>query len=97
MLAKDPALMSAEARPYAHLPGGHQEGWSDAFCNVLRDIYSAVRQRMIGTQPSTLPPTVATFEDGYRVAQLVDAVLASHRRGGVWVDVHEPALAGSAR
>ena len=51
----------------------------------------------MGTPVSPAPPTVATFEDGYRVAQLVDAVLESHRRGGVWVDVHEPALAGSAR
>ena len=97
VLAKDPSLLTVAARPYAHLPGGHQEGWSDAFCNVLRDIYSAVRERIMGTSVSPAPPTVATFEDGYRVAQLVDAVLESHRRGGVWVDVHEPALAGSAR
>ena len=25
-----------EARPYAHLPGGHQEAWADAFRNVMR-------------------------------------------------------------
>ena len=97
VLAKDPSLLTVAARPYAHLPGGHHEGWSDAFCNVLRDIYSAVRERSMGTPVSPAPPTVATFEDGYRVAQLVDAVLESHRRGGVWVDVHEPALAGSVR
>ena len=97
VLAKDPSLLMEEARPYARLPGGHQEGWPDALCNVLRDIYAVVRQRMTGTRVSSLPPTVATFEDGYRVAQLVDAVLESHRRGAVWVDVHEPALAGNAR
>ena len=27
-------------RPYAHLPGGHQEAWADAFCNLMRDIYA---------------------------------------------------------
>ena len=32
-------------------------------------------------------PAFATFEDGYRAACLVDAVLESHRRGGVWTDV----------
>jgi len=97
VLAKDPSLLTLAARPYAHLPGGHQEGWSDAFCNVLRDVYATVQQRRNGTPVSPTPSTVATFEDGYRVTQLVDAVLESHRRGGVWVDVHQPALAGSVR
>ena len=32
-LQKDPSLLAAAARPYAHLPGGHQEAWADAFCN----------------------------------------------------------------
>ena len=31
----------ARAR-YAHLPGGHQEGWADAFCNVMRDVYGVI-------------------------------------------------------
>jgi predicted dehydrogenase len=97
VLAKDPSLLTAEARPYAHLPGGHQEGWSDAFCNVLRDIYSAVQQRMAGESIASRPPAFATFEDGYRVARLVDAVLESHRRGGAWIEVSEPVLAGSGR
>jgi hypothetical protein len=30
---------------------------------------------------------MATFEDGYRAACVVDAVLQSHRHGGVWTDV----------
>jgi hypothetical protein len=43
------------------------------------------------------PPAFATFEDGYRVACLVDAVLESHRRGGTWVKVDSTAMAGSVR
>ena len=42
LLPKDPAPISADARRYAHLPGGHQEGWPDTFANVIRDIYSCV-------------------------------------------------------
>src|SRR3954470_11839462 len=82
LLAKDPALMTADARRYAHLPGGHQEGWADAFANVIRDIYSCVANG--GLRAAEAPPAFATFEDGYRVACLVDAVLESHRNGGVW-------------
>ena len=33
---------------YAHLPGGHQEAWADAFCNLMRDIYGVHRRRKDG-------------------------------------------------
>ena len=81
MLPKDPALLSPAARSYAHLPGGHQEAWADAFCNVMRDIYSVIRGER------ATPPAMATFEDGYHSACIGDAVLASHTRGGVWTNV----------
>ena len=54
------------ARAYAHLPGGHQEGWADAFCNVMRDIYGFIAA---GKRPGDpRPPAFATFEDGYHSA-----------------------------
>jgi predicted dehydrogenase len=93
VMAKDPALLAPAARGYAHLPGGHQEGWSDAFFNVLREVYNCVRR---GASPSEVP-TYPTFEDGYRVACLIDAVLESHRRGGAWTSVHAAELAESVR
>jgi predicted dehydrogenase len=86
MLPKDPALLVPAARAYAHLPGGHQEAWADAFCNVLRDVYSVIAAN--GAARRDRPPAFATFEDGYRAACIVDAVLESHRRGGVWTDVN---------
>ena len=42
ILQKDPGLIDAEVRVYAHLPGGHQESWADAFCNLMRDIYGFI-------------------------------------------------------
>jgi predicted dehydrogenase len=95
LLAKDPSLMGAEARPYAHLPGGHQEGWADAFANIIRDIYSCVAQG--DARGERRPTAFATFEDGYRVACLVDAVLESHRNGGVWTKVRAVELVGGVR
>ena len=84
-LAKDPSLLGPEARPYALLPGGHQEAWADAFRNVLRDVYEAIRSGAAPEGPHA--PAFATFEDGFRAAAIVDAILESHDAGGRWTNV----------
>ena len=94
MLPKDPALLAPAARAYAHLPGGHQEAWADAFCNVLRDVYVTIAA---GPQNRPRRPAFPTFEDGYHAACIVDAVLESHRRGGVWTSVPSLSLAETIR
>jgi predicted dehydrogenase len=84
VLQKDPSLIDGVARPYAHLPGGHQEAWADAFCNLMRDIYTTIAA---GRPYRALPPAVATFEDGYRANAIVEAILDSARKGGAWTEV----------
>jgi predicted dehydrogenase len=85
ILQKDPALLDAEARGYAHLPGGHQEAWADAFANLMRDIYGFIAD---GKKASDAhPPAFATFEDGYRANCIVEAILQSAKKGSVWTKV----------
>ena len=84
VLAKDPSLLHPDARPYAHLPGGHQEAWSDAFRNVMLDIYRYIADEGLRSRER---PRFPTFDDGYACALVVDAILDSHRRGGVWTRV----------
>ncbi len=85
ILQKDPTLLDPAVRGYAHLPGGHQEAWADAFCNVMRDIYGFVSS---GQKPDAAhPPGFATFEDGYRANCIVEAILESANKGGVWTAV----------
>lgn len=83
VLQKDPSLLDADARAYAHLPGGHQEAWADAFCNLMREIYRSIANG----PPYALPPIVATFEDGFRANRIVDAILESAADGGAWTRV----------
>jgi predicted dehydrogenase len=84
ILQKDPSLIGDEARRYAHLPGGHQEAWADAFCNLMRDIYGFIAE---GKKPSDAhPPAFATFEDGYRANCIVEAILQSAKQGA-WTKV----------
>jgi predicted dehydrogenase len=89
-LLKDPSLLGPEARPYAHLPGGHQEAWSDAFRNVMHDIYTYIVEDGLRAGRT---PSFPTFDEGYRCALVVDAVLESQRRGSVWTRVGSGALA----
>jgi predicted dehydrogenase len=84
MMAKDPSLVLPEALPYVHLPGGHQEAWADAFCNVIREAYAWIRA---GATVETKPAMLPTFEDGYRSACIIDAMLKSHAAGGAWQSV----------
>jgi hypothetical protein len=84
VLGKDPGLLLPGAAKYAHLPGGHQEGWSDAFRNVIKDGYEWIRSGAVLAQK---PPTVCTFDEARRVLCVIEAMLKSHAAGGVWTEV----------
>jgi predicted dehydrogenase len=87
-LAKDPSLLSETAAAYAHLPGGHQESWTDAFRNVIADIYTFIRS---GGDERDRPPTLCTFADATRTCCIIDAMLRSASAGGVWAKVEQHA------
>jgi predicted dehydrogenase len=85
VLQKDPSLMDPVVRGYARLPGGHQEAWADAFFNLMREIYGFIAA---GQRPDPMRPQIfATFEEGYRLNCVVEAILESARQGGVWMKV----------
>jgi len=69
---KDPSLLKEAARPYAHYPGGHPEGYPDGPKNLFRNIYLTV-----AGDPGALP--FSTFEDGHREVAICEAILQSHR------------------
>jgi predicted dehydrogenase len=82
IILKDPALLTPEARAYADLPGGHTEGYDDAFKQLFRRFYASI------ATPG-LTPEYPQFADGLRQLVILDAELESHRTRG-WIDV--PAL-----
>lgn len=87
LLQKDPNLMNGAGRDFAILPGGHQEGWADAFAALIRTMYAHIAD---WRGPETLlSPLVPTFADGYRANCIIDAILASAKAGSVWTKVAE--------
>jgi predicted dehydrogenase len=84
-LMKDPSLMDPSAQPYAALPGGHNEGWPDAFRNLMRNVFTFIAE---GRDPATADGLAfPTFQTGYRIACVTDAILRSQHAGNAWVDV----------
>jgi predicted dehydrogenase len=85
VLLKDPTLLDESIRRYAHLPGGHNEAWPDAFKNVLLNVYTFIAE---GRDPRDADGIdFPTFEDGYRANCIAEAILESSRAGGVWMSV----------
>ncbi len=81
VLTKDPSLLHADAREYAHYPGGHPEAYPDGPKNLFRNVYRAVEKGVMPTDPDW-----STFEDGHKEVAVCEAVLASHKAQR-WVDV----------
>jgi predicted dehydrogenase len=80
-LIRDPALLGPLARPYANYPGGHNEGFPDAFKQCFRAFYD-----YIAAGDFTAQPLFPTFAQGHREVLLCEAILKSHRQQ-CWVEV----------
>jgi predicted dehydrogenase len=78
-LIRDPALVGPLARGYINYPGGHNEGFPDAFKQCFRAFYNYIAAADYSAQP--LYPT---FAQGHREVVLCDAILKSHREQA-WV------------
>ncbi len=98
VMARDSSLLEG-ARRYAHLPAGHQDGWSDAFRNVIDDAYAWIRAN---GYPNARPATICTFADACQICAVIEAMLRSHQAGGVWEAVADdespsPEMQGALR
>lgn len=74
---KDPSLLEAGARAMNAYPGGHVEGFPDAFKQNFRQIYAAAEGQS---------GEFATFADGKREMELCRAIVRSAKERG-WVEV----------
>ena len=83
VVVKDPALLEPEAAALARAPGGHPEGYFDAFRNLIAGIYGAIERLHRGEMMGDGYPTL---RDGWRGMAVLEAVLLSAREEG-WVAV----------
>ncbi|MCS2170985.1 Gfo/Idh/MocA family oxidoreductase [Scandinavium sp. TWS1a] len=83
LLSDDPSLMNPDVADRARFPGGHIEGWPDAFRAMMQQFYLAVSE---GKPPAQQSATFATFHEGAQVMAIVEAIVQSHQQQR-WVRV----------
>lgn len=81
ILLKDPVHLDSTAANVAFYPGGHVEGYGEAFTSLFSTIYADIAR---GYPSDT--PAYPTFSDGYQGAKIADAVLTS-AQGRRWAAV----------
>jgi predicted dehydrogenase len=78
--------MRADAARLSRIPGGHPEGYLEAFANLYGEVAEALLARRSG---KAVPRAVQfpTVDDGLRGVRFIDAVQRSARAGGRWTKV----------
>ena len=78
-----PALGTAAALA-TRIPGGHPEGYLEAFAQLYREMADRIEARRAGQPGASALPGVGAGADGMA---FVDAALRSHALGAAWVDL----------
>lgn len=79
-------FMGSAAAANTRTPGGHPEGYLEAFANIYRNFSYSLRARLNGEQPRPEWLDYPGVEDGVRGMQFIDAVVESGYNDNVkWV------------
>ncbi len=76
-----------EAKAAARIPGGHPEGYLEAFGNIYKNFARALRKTLNGEQPSAIDLDFPTVSDGVRGMAFIEAVVASSHSDQKWYPV----------
>lgn len=79
ILTKDPNLLHTDSKQLAAYPGGHVEGFPDAFRQHFKQFYSSIDNPQMKTD-------FATFEDGLRDMIICEKIIES-AASGRWIKV----------
>lgn len=83
IFVKEANLLSPGAREFTFYPGGLTEGYGDSWRGIFTRIYNYVKNE---GHKKNIKPDFPTFEEGYRIMVVIDAVLKSIKENR-WVDV----------
>lgn len=78
--------LSSYATSNCRTPGGHPEGYLEAFANIYRNFTATLTARIEGTTPSAEALDFPTVEDGIRGMAFIDNVVASAQSDLKWTE-----------
>jgi hypothetical protein len=77
-------LTSAAAKSATRIPAGHPEGYLEAFANIYREAFRAIRAEVSGKKiPADLD--FPTIDDGVEGMAFIETVVRSAKLGAKWV------------
>ncbi len=78
--------LSSYAKNSCRTPGGHPEGYLEAFANIYRNFAQTLAAKIDGTAPSKEALDFPGVEDGIRGMAFIDNVVASSQSDKKWHD-----------
>ncbi|MFY0650457.1 MAG: Gfo/Idh/MocA family oxidoreductase [Cyclobacteriaceae bacterium] len=83
----DKPYLSEHAMANLRLPGGHPEGYLEAFANIYKNFALTIQAKLEGLEIDNSVYDFPTVYDGVRGMDFVDKVVESSDAGGKWVDL----------
>jgi predicted dehydrogenase len=80
------AYLSDAAKHNTRVPGGHPEGYLEAFANIYRNFAQTLSAKIHGTTPTEAMLDFPRVEDGVRGMTFIDSVVASSQSDQKWYD-----------
>lgn len=74
-----------ESLRHTRIPGGHPEGYLEAFANIYRNVAQCVRAREEGREPDPIYTDFPTVSDGVRGMKFIEKVIQSGKSNTKWV------------
>ena len=79
--------MSGIAAHNSRTPGGHPEGYIEAFANLYRNFASALRSILAGEEPAPETLDFPSAEDGVRGMRFIETIVATGSTENKWIKI----------
>jgi predicted dehydrogenase len=83
----DKSYLGENAMAHVRTPGGHPEGYLEAFANIYRNVAKIIQAKLSGEVADPLTMDFPTVHDGVRGMRFIDAVIESGQKNAQWVKV----------
>ena len=87
LLTRGGAGATEAAAAVTRIPGGHPEGYLEAFATIYRGAADAIRARQAGEDPAPILAELPGIEDGLSGMRFIAAAVASSDADSAWVAV----------